>query len=35
MGRKGRLTIYSNPISPGWVTQKLENNYITDVLTQE
>lgn len=27
--------ISSNPISPRWVTHKLENNYITEVLPQE
>lgn len=31
-GRRDTLTIQSNPISPGWVTYKLEDNYIAEIL---
>ena len=34
-GRWGAFTIQSNPIPARWVAQKLENNYITEVLPQE
>ena len=30
-GRRGAITIKSNPITAGWVTHKLENTYITEV----
>ena len=30
-GRRGTITIKSNPITTGWVTHKLENNYTTAV----
>ena len=30
-GRRGVITIKSNPIPAGWVTHKLENNYTTEV----
>ena len=30
-GRRGAITIKSNPITTGWVTHELENNYITEV----
>ena len=30
-GRRGAITIKSNPITAGWVTHKLENNYTTEV----
>ena len=30
-GRRGATTINSNPITAGWVTHKLENNYTTEV----
>ena len=29
--RRGAITIKSNPITTGWVTHKLENNYTTEV----
>ena len=29
--RRGAMTIKSNPITAGWVTHKLENNYTTEV----
>lgn len=38
MGRRGGLEIQPNPIHalhPGWVTHKLDNNYITEILRQE
>ena len=31
-GRRGEITIKSNPISTGWVNPKLENNDVTEVL---
>ena len=31
-GKRGAIMIKSNPVFPGWVTHKLENNYTTDVL---
>ena len=34
-GRKGAITIKSNPIPAGWVTHNLENNYTTKVLPEE
>ena len=34
-GRRGAIMIKSNPIPAGWVTHKLENNYITEVLPWE
>lgn len=33
--RRSTIMIKSNPISTGWATDKLENNYITDVLAQQ
>ena len=33
--RSGTITTKSNPIHAGWLTHKLENNYTTEVLTQE
>ena len=30
-GRRGEITIKSNPITAGWVTHKLENTYTTEV----
>ena len=30
-GRRGAITIKSNPITAGWVTHKLENTYTTEV----
>ena len=33
--RRGVIAINSNPIPPRWATQKLENNYITEVFPQE
>ena len=30
-GRRGALTVKSNPITAGWVTYKLENTYTTEV----
>ena len=30
-GRRGTITIKSNPITAGWVTHKLENIYTTEV----
>ena len=30
-GRRGAITIKSNPITAGWVTHKLKNNYTTEV----
>ena len=30
-GRRGTITIKSNPITAGWVTHKLENTYTTEV----
>ena len=30
-GRRGAITIKSNPITTGWVTHKLENTYTTEV----
>ena len=30
-GKRGWITIKSNPITAGWVTHKLENNYTTEV----
>ena len=30
-GRRGAITIKSNPITGGWVTHKLENTYTTEV----
>ena len=30
-GRKGTITIKSNPITSGWVTHKLQNTYTTEV----
>ena len=30
-GRRGSITIKSNPITAGWVTHKLENTYTTEV----
>ena len=30
-GRRPAITIKSNPITAGWVTHKLENNYTTEV----
>ena len=33
-GRRGEIKIKSNPISTGWVTHKLENNYAIEVLLQ-
>ena len=30
-GRRGAITIKSNPVTAGWVTHKLENNYTTEV----
>ena len=30
-GRRGTITIKSNPITAGWVTHKLENTYATEV----
>ena len=33
--RRGILEIQSIPIPPRWVTHKLENNYITEILPQE
>ena len=30
-GRRGAITIKSNPITAGWVTHKLENAYTTEV----
>ena len=29
--RRGAITIKSNPMTAGWVTHKLENNYTTEV----
>ena len=34
-GRRGVITIKSNPIHTGWATHKLEDNYTTEVLPQE
>ena len=34
-GRRGTSVIKSNPIHALWVTHKLENNYIAEVLPQE
>ena len=34
-GEKGTLMIQSNPTSTGWVTHRLENNYVTEVLLGE
>ena len=33
--RKRSLTLKSNPITVEWVTHKLENKYITEVIPQE
>ena len=30
-GRRGAITIKSNPITTGWVTHKLQNNYTTEI----
>ena len=30
-GRRGAITIKSNPITAGWATHKLDNTYITEV----
>ena len=34
-GKRGAIMMKSNPVFPGWVTHKLENNYGAEVLTQE
>ena len=34
-GRRGEIMVKSNPTHAGWVTHKLENNYIAEVLPQE
>ena len=34
-GRRSTTAIKANPIPAGWVTHKLENNYIAEVLPQE
>ena len=34
-GRRGALAIKPTPISARWVTHKLENNYLAEVLPQE
>ena len=30
-GRRGTITVKSNPITAGWVTHRLENTYTTEV----
>ena len=30
-GRRGAITVKSNPITAGWVTHRLENTYTTEV----
>ena len=34
-GRRGAITVKSNPITAGWVTHRLENTYTTEVHTLE
>ena len=34
-GKRGKITIKSNPIPARWVNHKLENNYIIKVYPQE
>ena len=34
-GRRGAITIKSNPITAGWVTHKLENTHTTEVHPRE